>query len=200
MVSFRLLSDAKKFYANNDSAGAEKAIGTALDHLNRAAAEGLLSFKTEAEKGKRSNEIAGTRRTLANLRRKLQIEIAGRASAVVVVSHAKCHQSVGCWRVSRVDEFPELSMCAGLVGDTNQPPRTSTAPTLLVRERRHSHWPPNRRRRRLAEVGTPIVVSLLAVDAGLARHDVVGRIHNAVLVVVRRERSHELVRITRRYC
>jgi len=75
------ISDAKKFYANNDTAGAEKAIGTALDHLNRAAAEGLGRIKTEAEKGKRSNEVAGTRRTLTNLRRKLQTEITGSAEA-----------------------------------------------------------------------------------------------------------------------
>jgi hypothetical protein len=77
IVSF--ISDAKKFYANNDTAGAERAIGTALDHLNRAAAEGLRSIKTEAEKGKRSNEVAGTRRALADLRRKLQTEITGPA-------------------------------------------------------------------------------------------------------------------------
>src|SRR5262245_19887450 len=37
IVSF--ISDAKKFYANNDVAGAERSIGTALDHLNRAADE-----------------------------------------------------------------------------------------------------------------------------------------------------------------
>ena len=72
IVSF--IADARKFYANNDTAGAEKAIGTALDHLNRAAAEGLQRIKTDAEKGKRSNEIAGTRRALADLRRKLQTE------------------------------------------------------------------------------------------------------------------------------
>ncbi len=72
IVSF--IADARKFYANNDAAGAEKAIGIALDHLNRAAAEGLQRIKTDAEKGKRSNEIAGTRRALADLRRKLQTE------------------------------------------------------------------------------------------------------------------------------
>ena len=77
IISFIL--DAKKFYANNDSACAEKAIGTALDHFNRAAAEGLRSIKSDAEKGKRSNEVTGTRRTLADLRRKLQTEQAGRA-------------------------------------------------------------------------------------------------------------------------
>jgi hypothetical protein len=75
------ISDAKKFYANNDSAGAEKAIGTALDHLNRAAADGMRSIKTEAEKGKRSNEVAGTRRILADLRKKLQAELPSRAEA-----------------------------------------------------------------------------------------------------------------------
>ena len=75
------ISDAKKFYASNDASGAEKAIGTALDHLNRAATEGLGRIKTEAEKGKRSNEVAGTRRTLANLRRKLRTEITDRAEA-----------------------------------------------------------------------------------------------------------------------
>lgn len=79
IVSF--ISDAKKFYANNDTAGAERAIGTALDHLNRAAAEGLRRIKTDAEKGKRSNEVAGTRRTIAELRNKLQKELAGRAEA-----------------------------------------------------------------------------------------------------------------------
>ena len=79
IVSF--ISDAKKFYASNDTAGAERAIGTAQDHLNRAAAEGLRSIKTEAEKGKRSNEVAGTRRALADLRRKLQTEITGPAEA-----------------------------------------------------------------------------------------------------------------------
>src|SRR5262249_12966930 len=75
------ISDAKKFYASNDTAGAEKSIGTSLDHLNRAATEGLGRITPEAEKGKRSNEIAGTRRVLANLRRKLQGEIAGQAEA-----------------------------------------------------------------------------------------------------------------------
>jgi hypothetical protein len=73
IVSF--IADAKKFHARNDSASAEKAIGTAIDHLNRAATEGLQRIKTEAEKGKRSNEVAGTRRTLADLRRKLQTEL-----------------------------------------------------------------------------------------------------------------------------
>ncbi len=79
IVSF--ISDAKKFYAKNDTAGAERAIGTALDHLNRAADEGLRRIKTDAEKGKRSNEVAGTRRALADLRKKLQTELTGRAEA-----------------------------------------------------------------------------------------------------------------------
>ena len=79
IVSF--ISDAKKFHAKNDASSAEKAIGTALDHLNRAASEGLQRIRTEAEKGKRSNEVAGTRRTLADLRRKLRTELTGRAEA-----------------------------------------------------------------------------------------------------------------------
>ena len=78
IVSF--ISDAKKFYANHDTADAERALGTALDHLNRAAAEGLRRIKTDAEKGKRSNEVAGTRKTLADFRKKLQTELTGRAS------------------------------------------------------------------------------------------------------------------------
>jgi hypothetical protein len=77
IISF--IVDAKKFYANNDVASAERALGTALDHLNRAAAEGLQRIKIDAEKGKRSNEVAGTRRTLGDLRRKLQTERIGRA-------------------------------------------------------------------------------------------------------------------------
>jgi len=72
IISF--ISDAKRFYAACDSACAERAIGTAVDHLNRAASDGLRKITTDAEKGKRSNEIAGTRRTLADLRRKLQSE------------------------------------------------------------------------------------------------------------------------------
>jgi hypothetical protein len=79
IVSF--ISDAKKFYVNNDTAGAEKAIGTSLDHLGRAADEGLRRIKSEAEKGKRSNEVAGSRRILADLRKKLQTELAGRTEA-----------------------------------------------------------------------------------------------------------------------
>jgi hypothetical protein len=79
IVSF--IADAKKFYANNATAGAEKAIATAMEHLNRAAADGIRRIKTEAERGKRSNEVAGTRRALADLRKKLQTELAGRAEA-----------------------------------------------------------------------------------------------------------------------
>jgi Skp family chaperone for outer membrane proteins len=62
-------------------AGAEKAIGTALDHFNRAAIEGLRRIKSDAERGKRSNEVAGTRRKLSDLRKKLQSEITSRAEA-----------------------------------------------------------------------------------------------------------------------
>jgi hypothetical protein len=80
IVSFIL--DAKKFYANDDAAGAEKAIGTALDHLNRAAADGLRKIKSDAERGKRANEVAGTRRTLADLRKKLQTELTHRTEAM----------------------------------------------------------------------------------------------------------------------
>ena len=76
IISF--ISDAKKFYANHDAASAERAIGTALDHFGRAAAEGLRRIKTDAEKGKRANEVAGTRRKLAELRRSLQAESANR--------------------------------------------------------------------------------------------------------------------------
>lgn len=73
IVSFIL--DAKRFNANHDPACAEKSIATALDHLNRAATDGLRNFKSEAEKGKRSNEVAGTRRILMDLRKKLQTEL-----------------------------------------------------------------------------------------------------------------------------
>jgi hypothetical protein len=79
IVSF--ISDAKKYYASHDPAGAEKAIGTALDHLNRAADEGLRRIKSDAERGKRSNEVAGTRRALFVLRKELQTELTGRAAA-----------------------------------------------------------------------------------------------------------------------
>ncbi len=75
------ISDAKHFYANNDIASAEKAIGTSLDHFNRAATEGLQRIKAEGERGKRSNEVAGSRRALADLRKTLQEELAGRAEA-----------------------------------------------------------------------------------------------------------------------
>ena len=73
IISF--ISDAKQFYAGHNAPGAERAIGTALDHLNRAATEGLRRIKSDAERGKRSNEISGTRRTLFNLRTKLQTEL-----------------------------------------------------------------------------------------------------------------------------
>ena len=75
------ITDAKHFYAKNDIASAEKAIGTSLDHFNRAASEGLQRIKAEGERGKRSNEVAGSRRALANLRKSLQEELAGRAEA-----------------------------------------------------------------------------------------------------------------------
>jgi hypothetical protein len=73
IISF--ISDAKKFYSHHDTAGAERAIATSLDHLNRAAADGLRRIKTDAEKGKRANEVAGTRRKLMDLRLKLQTEL-----------------------------------------------------------------------------------------------------------------------------
>lgn len=74
IISF--ISDAKKFYAHHETANAEKAIATSLEHLNRAATDGLGKIKTEAEKGKRSNEVAVTRRIVTQLRKKLQTEIA----------------------------------------------------------------------------------------------------------------------------
>ena len=77
IISF--IADAKHFYANNDVAGAERAIATSLDHLNRAADDGLRRIESDGERGKRSNEVAGTRRILANLRRKLQDECVDRA-------------------------------------------------------------------------------------------------------------------------
>jgi hypothetical protein len=73
IISF--ISDAKKFYAHQETANAEKAIGTSLDHLNRAATDGLAKIKTEAEKGKRANEVAVTRRIVTDLRKKLQAEL-----------------------------------------------------------------------------------------------------------------------------
>jgi hypothetical protein len=79
IISF--ISDAKQFYGSRNVGGAEKAIGTALDHFNRAAIEGLRRIKSDAERGKRSNEVAGTRRTLSDLRTKLQTELANRAEA-----------------------------------------------------------------------------------------------------------------------
>jgi hypothetical protein len=77
IISF--ISDAKKFYIHHDTAGAERAIATSLDHLNRAATDGMAKIKTDAEKGKRANEVAGTRRTLNDLRKKLQTELVGHA-------------------------------------------------------------------------------------------------------------------------
>jgi hypothetical protein len=73
IISFIL--DASRFYANHDTASAERAIGTALDHFERAATDGLRRIKTEAEKGKKANEVAGTRRKLANVRHTLQAEL-----------------------------------------------------------------------------------------------------------------------------
>jgi hypothetical protein len=73
IISF--IADAKKFYTHHDTAGAERAIATSADHFNRAAADGLRRIKTDAEKGKRANEVAGTRRTLMDLRLKLQTEL-----------------------------------------------------------------------------------------------------------------------------
>jgi hypothetical protein len=78
IISF--ISDAKQFYARDNVPGAERAIGTAVDHLNRAATEGLRRIKSDAERGKRSNEISGTRRTLSNLRTKLLTELGSRNS------------------------------------------------------------------------------------------------------------------------
>jgi hypothetical protein len=73
IISF--ISDAKKFYVHNDTAGAERAIATSMDHLNRAANDGLGKIKSDAERGKRANEVAGTRRSLMVLRKKLQTEL-----------------------------------------------------------------------------------------------------------------------------
>jgi hypothetical protein len=55
----RFIFDAKNFYASHDAAGA--ALGTALDHLNRADDDGLRRIKSDAERGKRANAVAGTR-------------------------------------------------------------------------------------------------------------------------------------------
>jgi hypothetical protein len=79
IVSF--IADAKQYYAHNDVVGAERAVGAALDHMNRAAADGLRRIESDAERGKRSNEVAGTRRKLANLRMKLQKECIARAES-----------------------------------------------------------------------------------------------------------------------
>jgi hypothetical protein len=73
IISF--ISDAKKFYAHHETASAEKAIATSLEHLNRAATDGLGKIKSEAEKGKKANEVAVTRRIVTELRKKLQSEI-----------------------------------------------------------------------------------------------------------------------------
>jgi len=62
ILSFIL--DSKQLYLKGDPAGAEKAVGTALSHLNRAAAEGLLRIKNGAEQGRKANEIVGTQRTM----------------------------------------------------------------------------------------------------------------------------------------
>lgn len=74
IISF--ISDAKRFFDHDDLVGAERSIGTALDHFNRAANDGLRKINSEAERGKRGNELAGTRRVLNDMRRKLQEEIA----------------------------------------------------------------------------------------------------------------------------
>jgi hypothetical protein len=73
IISF--ISDAKKYYAHHETASAEKAVATSLEHLNRAAADGLGKIKSEAEKGKKANEVAVTRRIVTELRKKLQAEI-----------------------------------------------------------------------------------------------------------------------------
>lgn len=75
IISF--ISDARRFFDHEDLVGAERSIGTALDHFNRAANDGLRKINSEAERGKRGNELAGTRRSLSDMRRKLQEEIAG---------------------------------------------------------------------------------------------------------------------------
>ena len=72
VISFIL--DAKNYHDHHDVVGSERAIGTALDHFNRAAADGLRHINSDAERGKRGNEIAGTRRALSDLRKKLQAE------------------------------------------------------------------------------------------------------------------------------
>jgi hypothetical protein len=72
IISF--IADAQKYYLAGNAAGAEQAMGTALDHMNRAAADGLRRIQSDAERGKRSNELAGTRRVLNDLRTKLQQE------------------------------------------------------------------------------------------------------------------------------
>ena len=79
IISF--IADAKHFYADDDVASSERAIATALDHMNRAAADGLRRIESDAERGKRSNEVAGTRRKLAALRRRLQEECVNRGKS-----------------------------------------------------------------------------------------------------------------------
>ena len=54
---------------------------------------------------------------------------------------------MGCWRMSRVDEFLELSMCAGVARDTRQLRQTSAWPSLTVRVPRHLLSHPRRCRR-----------------------------------------------------
>jgi hypothetical protein len=72
IISF--IADAKQYYAAEDIGGAERAIATAMDHFNRAASDGLRKIGSDGERGKRGNEVAGTRRKLADLRHKLQLE------------------------------------------------------------------------------------------------------------------------------
>jgi hypothetical protein len=86
IISF--IADAKQFYTTGDVAGAERAIGTAMDHFNRAAGDGLRRIQSDAERGKRSNEVAGTRRKLAVLRMKLQNEFTARGEMGALRRHA----------------------------------------------------------------------------------------------------------------
>lgn len=72
IISF--IADAKQHYASGEVDRAERSMSTAMDHFNRAAGEGLRRIQTEAERGKRGNELAGARRRLADLRHKLQHE------------------------------------------------------------------------------------------------------------------------------
>jgi hypothetical protein len=68
-------------YLKGDTGGAEKAMGTASDHLSRASTEGLRRIEGTAEKGRKANEIIGTQRTIAGLRNKLQEECIRAAKA-----------------------------------------------------------------------------------------------------------------------